>query len=108
EALRVNLKKREFRTPGGAQVSEGDTIAIDGTTGEVFAGDVAVVPRVVVEALLADSSKSGEHSKPSEDEQLVDAVLRIMAHADKTRRMGVRANADTPEDARRARDFGAQ
>ncbi len=44
EALRVNLKKREFRTTGGAQVQEGDTIAIDGTTGEVFAGDVAVVP----------------------------------------------------------------
>jgi pyruvate,orthophosphate dikinase len=108
EALRVNLKKREFRTPGGAQVQEGDTIAIDGTTGEVFAGDVAVVPSVVVEALLADSSDSGEHTKPSEDKELVDAVLRIMAHADATRRMGVRANADTPEDAQRARDFGAE
>ncbi len=61
-----------------------------------------------MEALLADSSDSGEHAKPSEDLELVDAVLRIMAHADKTRRMGVRANADTPEDAQRARDFGAE
>jgi pyruvate, orthophosphate dikinase len=108
DALRVDLKQREFRTTGGARVSEGDMLAIDGTTGEVFAGDVAVVPSVVVEALLADSSDSGEHAKPSEDAELVDAVLRLMAHADNTRRMGVRANADTPEDAKRARDFGAQ
>jgi len=108
EALRVDLKKREFRTPGGVQVSEGDLIAIDGTTGEVFAGDVPVVPSVVVEALLAVASDSGEHSTPRADAELVDAVLRIMEHADKNRRMGVRANADTPEDARRARDFGAE
>jgi len=110
EALRVDLKKREFRTTDGAQVSEGDTIAIDGTTGEVFAGDVPVIPSVVVEALLADSSGSSEVRKqgePDENAELVDAVLRLMTHADKTRRMGVRANADTPEDARRARDFGA-
>ncbi|MEJ7630014.1 MAG: pyruvate, phosphate dikinase [Nocardioidaceae bacterium] len=108
EALRVDLKKREFRTTGGAQVAEGDMIAIDGTTGEVFEGDVPVVPSVVVEALLAASSDSGEHAKPRQDAELVDAVLRLMAHADKTRRMGVRANADTPEDAQRARDFGAE
>ena len=105
EALRVDLKKREFRTTGGAQVSEGDTIAIDGTTGEVFAGAVPVVPSVVVEALLADSTATGGEERA--DAELVDAVLRVMAHADKTRRMGVRANADTPEDARRAREFGA-
>ncbi|MDX6298562.1 MAG: pyruvate, orthophosphate dikinase [Nocardioidaceae bacterium] len=108
EALRVDLKKREFRTSGGAQVSEGDLIAIDGTTGEVFAGDVPVVPSVVVEALLGASAESDGHTKPSGDEQLVESVLRIMEHADKTRRMGVRANADTPEDAQRARTFGAE
>ncbi len=108
EALRVDLKKREFRTPGGVRVSEGDLIAIDGTTGEVFAGDVPVVPSVVVEALLAVSADFDGPTKPRKDAELVDAVLRIMEHADKTRRMGVRANADTPEDARRARDFGAE
>ncbi|MGI8702512.1 MAG: pyruvate, phosphate dikinase [Nocardioidaceae bacterium] len=107
EALRVDLKKREFRTTGGAQVSEGDTIAIDGTTGEVFSGDVPVVPSVVVEALLADGEGAEGSAKPRKDAQLVDSVLRIMAHADKSRRMGVRANADTPEDAKRAREFGA-
>ncbi len=108
EELRVDLKHREFTTTHGVKVEEGDMLAIDGTTGEVFSGDVPVVPSVVVEALLAESDEAGEHRAPKEDAQLVDAVLRVMAHADKTRRMGVRANADTPEDAKRARDFGAQ
>jgi len=108
EALRVNLQQREFRTPDGARVQEGDMIAIDGTSGEVYSGEVPVVPSVVVEALLAASSGNGAHVKPSEDTELIDAVLRIMEHADKARRMGVRANADTPDDAQRARDFGAE
>ena len=43
----------------------------------------------------------------SGDAELVDAVLRLMTHADESARMGVRANADNPEDAQRARDFGA-
>ena len=84
-------------------------IAIDGTTGEVFAGDVPWCRerrrRGTARRLVG---LGGQPAKPSEDEELVDAVLRIMAHADKTRRMGVRANADTPEDAQRARDFGAE
>jgi pyruvate,orthophosphate dikinase len=106
--LRVDPHNREFHTKDGVTVQEGDMLAIDGTTGEVFAGDVAVVPSVVVEALLAASSENSKHAKPNEDAELVDAVLRMMEHADATRRMGVRANADTPEDAKRARDFGAQ
>ncbi len=115
EALRVDLKKREFRTPDGVTIGEGDVLSIDGTSGEVFAGSVPVTASPVVEALLAPStSGSGSHVKPSEDSEdpnhqdLVDAVSRLMRHADKTRRMGVWANADAPEDARRARDFGAE
>jgi pyruvate,orthophosphate dikinase len=45
---------------------------------------------------------------PSVDDELVSAVDRIMRHADSVRRLGVRANADTPEDAARARRFGAE
>ncbi|MGH3472233.1 MAG: putative PEP-binding protein, partial [Nocardioidaceae bacterium] len=108
EALRVDPKQREFRAADDVVIKEGDLIAIDGSTGEVFAGDVAVTESVVVEALLADSGHGGTHAQPSKDAELVDAVLRIMAHADRTRRMGVRANADTPEDAVRARGFGAE
>jgi pyruvate,orthophosphate dikinase len=109
EALRVDPQKREFRTPDGAQVDEGDWISIDGSTGEVFLGQVPVTESPVVEALLnRTGSLSGSHAKDDQRDELIDSVTRIMNHADKATRMKVRANADTPEDAQRARDFGAQ
>jgi pyruvate,orthophosphate dikinase len=107
EALRVDPQQREFRTPNGAHVKEGDLLSIDGSTGEVFLGEMPVTESVVVEALLSDGDSSGAHTKASDDAELVDAVLRLMAHADESARMSVRANADNPEDAQRARDFGA-
>lgn len=98
EALDVDTKAREFRTRDGVTVREGDVISIDGTTGEVFAGAVPVSAALVVRYF--------EGEKVHND--LVDAVARIMAHADGARRLRVRTNADTPEDAARARSFGAQ
>jgi pyruvate,orthophosphate dikinase len=98
EALDVDTPAREFRVRDGVTVKEGDTISIDGTTGEVFAGEVPVSAALVV--------RHFEGEKVHDD--LVDAVGRIMAHADGARRLRVRANADTPEDAARARRFGAQ
>ncbi len=110
EALRVDPRERAFTTPDGAHVDEGDLISIDGSTGEVYTGAVPVTESVVVEALLAgnDPSAGGRRKGGSQDEELVQAVASLMDHADRTRRMGVRANADTPEDAQRARDFGAE
>ena len=110
EALRVDPQHRQFTTPDGIQVEEGDVLSIDGSTGEVFVGAVPVMASVVVEALLSDGSGTGDGSrkKDSPDAQLVHAVTSLMGHADEIRRMGVRANADTPEDAQRARAFGAQ
>ncbi|MDQ3485768.1 MAG: pyruvate, phosphate dikinase [Actinomycetota bacterium] len=111
EALRVDPKRREVRTPDGAHIDEGDIISIDGSTGEVFLGAVPVTASPVVEALLSAGRPKGSHAKPaaeSDHADLVDAVTRLMAHADATRRMGVRANADATEDAQRARDFGAE
>jgi pyruvate, orthophosphate dikinase len=109
EALRVDPRQRQVTTPDGHKFSEGDVISIDGTTGEVFAGAVPVTESVVVEALL-DGGKQpgGARKKDSPDAELVAAVTAVMDHADQLRRMGVRANADNPEDAQRARDFGAQ
>ncbi|MFI7613864.1 pyruvate, phosphate dikinase [Nonomuraea terrae] len=98
EELEVNTAEKRFVAPGDVVVSEGDVISIDGTTGEVFLGEVPVVDSAVVEYF--------EGSEPADD--LVRAVDRIMRHADAARRLGVRANADTPEDAARARRFGAQ
>jgi pyruvate, orthophosphate dikinase len=99
DALTIDPKGRTMRTRDGVEVGEGDAISIDGTTGEVFAGEVPVVDSLVV--------RHFEGHDDVEDE-LVTAVARIMEHADQARRLGVRANADTPGDAARARRFGAQ
>ncbi|WP_026876682.1 pyruvate, phosphate dikinase [Jiangella gansuensis] len=104
EALRVDPRGRGFVTPDGVRVAEGDVISIDGGTGEVFVGTVPVVPSAVSDALY------GEPLPDDVDDarrQVVDAVLRLMRHADERRRLGVHANADTGEDARRARELGA-
>ncbi|MGZ4438203.1 MAG: putative PEP-binding protein, partial [Nocardioidaceae bacterium] len=100
DALDVDVKAKRFRTRDGVTVSEGDVVSIDGTTGEVFAGAVPVVDSSLVRWFGGDDSV--------EDDPLVKAVARLMQHADSTRRLRVRANADTPEDAARARHFGAQ
>jgi pyruvate,orthophosphate dikinase len=100
ESLDVDVKGRRFTSADGQTVAEGDLISIDGTTGEVFKGEVPVQDSLVVRHFEGDER--------ADDDELVEAVERIMAHADATRRLGVRANADTPGDAARARRFGAQ
>src|SRR5438105_4177254 len=70
---------------GGTELAEGDTITIDGSSGRVMIGEVPLVPP-----------------------QLNDDFETILGWADAVRRLKVRANADTPEDAERAREFGAQ
>jgi len=100
EELEVDAGARTI-TVGDTVVQEGDVLSIDGTSGAVFLGEVAVIPSPVVEYF------EGEQSVADGDD-LVQAVKRLMAHADTTRVLGVRTNADTPEDAERARRFGAQ
>jgi len=100
DSLNVDTKKRRVTTKDGVEVAEGDVLSIDGTTGEVFAGEVPVVDSLVVRWF------EGHQDAASDD--LVAAVARMMEHADSARRLGVRANADTPGDASRARRFGAQ
>ncbi len=98
EALDVDAKAKEFRVRDGDTVREGDVISIDGTTGEIFAGEVPVSDSVVVRHFEGEKI----------DDDLVSAVSRIMAHADGARRLRIRANSDTPDDSARARRFGAQ
>jgi pyruvate,orthophosphate dikinase len=103
EELEVDLKARKFTARGGAVVNEGDVISIDGTSGAVYLGEVPVQPSEVVQYF------EGELDPESSDtEDLVKAVHRLMGHADEKRRLGVRANSDTPEDSERARRFGAE
>jgi pyruvate, orthophosphate dikinase len=100
DSLDVDVKGKKFTSAGGVTVNEGDVISIDGTTGEVFAGEVPVVDSLVVRHFEGDDAAEGD--------ELVAAVTRIMEHADSSRRLAVRANADTPGDVARARRFGAQ
>jgi pyruvate,orthophosphate dikinase len=99
ESLDVDVRSRRFTCPDGTVISEGDVISINGTTGEVWQGEVPVMASHVVRHFEGDTST---------DDATVRAVARVMDHADKRRRLGVRANADTPDDAARARRFGAQ
>jgi pyruvate, orthophosphate dikinase len=103
DELDVDTKARRFTAPGGITVEEGGLISIDGTSGAVYLGEVPVAPSPVVEyfegRLGSDSPRANE---------LVKSVHRIMTWADERRRLYIRANADNPEDAARARRFGAQ
>ncbi|MFG2300160.1 pyruvate, phosphate dikinase [Actinacidiphila glaucinigra] len=103
EELEVDTKRRRMTAPGGVVVEEGDVISIDGSSGKVYLGKVPVVPSPVVEYF-----EGRMHAGADDADELVRAVHRIMAYADRVRRLRVRANADNAEDASRARRFGAQ
>ena len=82
--LDIDLVKRELRV-GDTLLCEGDRIAIDGTTGNITIDDVPLVEPIM-----------SEHFE------------QVLTWCDELRRLGIRANADTPEDARKARAFGAE
>jgi pyruvate,orthophosphate dikinase len=84
EALSIDLAAGTVRL-GEVELGEGDVITIDGGKGTVMVGPVELVP-------------------PAIDENFGT----VLGWADEIRRLGVRANADTPEDAAKAREFGAQ
>ncbi|HLM34296.1 MAG TPA: pyruvate, phosphate dikinase [Gaiellaceae bacterium] len=84
EALTIDERARTARV-GDATVAEGEVITIDGGTGRVFVGEIPLVPP-----------------------QINEDFETILEWADEARRLRVRANADNAEDARRARDFGAE
>ncbi|MEU8459837.1 pyruvate, phosphate dikinase [Streptomyces sp. NPDC029003] len=102
EELDVDTKRRRM-TVGETVIEEGDVVSIDGSTGKVYLGEVPVVPSPVVEYF-----EGRMHAGADDADELVAAVHRIMAYADRVRRLRVRANADNAEDALRARRFGAQ
>ncbi|MCX5213068.1 pyruvate, phosphate dikinase [Kitasatospora sp. NBC_00240] len=103
EELEVDTKRRRFTTADGQVVEEGDVVSIDGATGKVYLGEVPVLPSPVVEYF-----EGTLHAGADVQGGLVQAVHRLMAHADVRRRLAVRANADNAEDGGRARRYGAQ
>jgi pyruvate,orthophosphate dikinase len=82
--LKIDTDARQFSV-NGLVVNEGDWITMDGTSGKVILGQVALVPP-----------------------QINENFEKILSWADEIRRLGVRTNADTPEDAAKAREFGAE
>src|SRR4051794_39185123 len=82
--LEIDLSQREVRV-NGTVLHEGDRIALDGTSGEVTVDDVPLV-----------------------DPEVDKNFEQVLDWADDIRKLGVRTNADTPEDARKAREFGAE
>ncbi|MFF7645121.1 pyruvate, phosphate dikinase [Streptomyces canus] len=98
EALAVDPGARRFTTSSGTVVHEGDTVSVDGTAGTVHLGALPLTASDVGRALESGTGTGA----------LTEAVLGALAHADSVRRLEVRANADTPEDAVRARALGAQ
>ncbi len=106
-ALDVDEEAGELRVDGKV-FGEGEWLSIDGTAGEVIAGQLAARPSEVLRAVLGDgaagAAMAGEGSEP-----VAARVFReLLAWADAARRMRVRANADTPHDARVARALGAE
>ncbi|HEX3873550.1 MAG TPA: pyruvate, phosphate dikinase [Solirubrobacteraceae bacterium] len=83
-AIEVDLGRGELRV-GGRTIAAGEQIAIDGSTGEVTLDDVPLIEPVLNEYFLT-----------------------VLDWSNEMRRLGVRANADGPADARRAREFGAE
>jgi pyruvate,orthophosphate dikinase len=110
ESINVDTKARHFTTKDGTVHPEGTVISIDGTTGEVFLGDVPVVDSPVVRYFEGELTPDNVDEALTDPEaaDLVKSVHRIMLVADGCRRMSVRANSDTEEDSARARRFGAQ
>ncbi len=99
-ALRVDYSKGELKSEGHEPLEEGDWVSIDGSTGEIIGGNLDTRPSEVIQVLL-------EGSLPPEQSETFRNFDRLLKWADEIRTLGVRANADTPNDARVARLFGA-
>jgi pyruvate,orthophosphate dikinase len=102
ESISVDERAGLF-TVGSLTVYEGETISIDGTTGNVYAGTIPVIASPVTSYLEGRLAASSDEASP-----VVKAVDRILCYADEIRTLRVHANADTPEDAVRARILGAE
>ena len=103
--ITIDFKARSFTAPDGTVIAEGDLISIDGKSGAVYKGEVPVVASPLVRYFEGTFDPA---TADSETRGLVAAVEQLLRHADARRHLSVRANADMPEDAVRARAFGAE
>ncbi len=85
ESIKINMEEGYFVTDKGVRVNKGDIITIDGTSGYVILGEA-----------------------PTIEPELTEEFRLLLSWANEVKRLGVRANADTPEAAAKAREFGAE
>lgn len=100
-SLYLNLTAKTLSSPGEQSIKEGDPIAIDGMTGEVFFCALPTSPSEIVQVILTKT-------KSPDESLLYKQYNTIMNIADKYRTLKVRTNADTPQDSSAARAFGAE
>jgi pyruvate, orthophosphate dikinase len=102
DALQIDYEAGTMRIAGRDDVLEArDPISIDGFTGEVFGGEIPTRPSDVVEVIV-------DHTRDAKDSPTYQLYARLMEWADKVRALGVRANADLPEQCAQAIAFGAE
>jgi pyruvate,orthophosphate dikinase len=105
-ALLIDYKKGTLAA-GGSRLREGDWLSVDGTAGEVLEGRIATRPSEIVTALFGRGAK-GARARGASSSELFQAYSTLMEWADATRRMGVRANADQPDQSLAAIALGAE
>ena len=98
--IEIDYQKRTL-SANGVTLKEGDHISIDGTAGEVFAGEVTTAPSEIVQVLV-DRSLDGKKSATYQQ------YAKLMSWVDRARELDVRTNADTPEQVENAVAFGAK
>ena len=97
--IEIDDTRRSFSV-NGTSVNEGDWLTLDGATGRVFSGDLGTVPSEVVAVTTGDLRAA--------EAPVYQSYAELLGWADEARKLKVRANADTPRDARIARSFGAE
>jgi len=98
--VQIDYQRRTL-SASGVTLKEGDYISIDGTAGEVFAGEVTTAPSEIVQVLV-DRSLDGKKSATYQQ------YAQLMSWVDRARRLDVRTNADTPDQVQNAIAFGAK
>ena len=98
-AVKVNEEKKVFSV-GKRQIAEGEWISIDGSTGEVLAGEIKTQPSEIIQVVRGE--------KKPDQSKVYQYFSKLLGWADEVRKLKVRANSDTPRDARTAFAFGAE
>jgi pyruvate,orthophosphate dikinase len=100
-ALDISYKDRQMAVEGKQVVKEGDWISLDGSEGEVILGQIPTYPSEVHRAVI-------ECTLDPKDSAICQAFGKLLTWADQVRRLGIRTNADEPEQCEVANAFGAE